>query len=360
MQPRTQPSISHARAQPHQLIEAAVISVVSREKEETFQLDLFVNEYWIDSRLAFDEAKWPFTNSLRIPPRFTPWLPDTFFFNALKCQAISDQSLTLQADGTVFWSRHQSCTFHSQFDLISFPFDSQILAVRRTSFSYTDSELLLNFLTYSGWRPDPQVDFTNSLWDFNYAFSNRSSLSFINTHSANAYLAVSRKSVSYILKMIMPMFMLTLLSTLSYAVDPGSPPARVAFSVALILSIVTFNSVVSQDLPKINYATLIDWYVWYCFLFVVSALGEYAWVNNLMVSKKYGAEFPFLVDDFAMWTAPYTWIIVNLWYWPLYNSAAVHVILAMVWATWIAMNLYRVFWWNRANGKRGLWEPTKQ
>lgn len=79
-----------------------------------------------------------------------------------------------------------------------------------------------------------------------------------------------------------------------------------------------------------------------------------------MMTKKYGAEFPYLVDDFSMWTAPFTWIIINLWYWPLYEAVAVHVVLAMVWSSWIAINLYRVFWWNRQNGKRGLWAPTKQ
>jgi hypothetical protein len=52
--------------------------------------------------------------------------------------------------------------------------------------------------------------------------------------------------------MILPMCLLVLLSSLSYAVDPSSPPARVGFSVALVLSIVTFNLVVSQDLPKVR------------------------------------------------------------------------------------------------------------
>lgn len=326
-------------------------------KEETFQLDLFVNEYWIDERLRFDGSEYESNNALRIPSKFTPWLPDTFFFNAIKCLPIQDSSLTLSADGTVFWSRHQSCTFHSPFNLQNFPFDEQILAVRRTSFSYTDDELLLRFLTVTGWRPDPQTDFTNSLWDFQYAFSNHTSLVFINTHSANAYLSVARRSTSYILKMILPLLLLVLLSSLSYAVDPGSPPARVGFSVALVLSIVTFNLVVSQDLPKINYATLLDWYVWVCFLFVVVALAEYAAVNNLVVSKRFGLNIPFLVDDFFMWTMPYTWLVFNICYWPLYNAVGLTVAIVTVWAGWMLLNAYRVHW-NHLNNKRGLWAPT--
>lgn len=158
--------------------------------------------------------------------------------------------------------------------------------------------------------------------------------------------------------MILPMFLLVLLSTLSYAVDPAAPPARVAFSVALILSIVTFNLVVSQDLPKINYATLLDWYVWYCFLFVVVSLGEYAAVNNLNVTKRYGPAVPYLIDDFCLWVAPFTWVITNVWYWPFYNSVGLTLFLVMVWSAWVLVNIYRVHW-NYHNNKRGLWEPTK-
>jgi len=327
-------------------------------KEETFQMDMFVHEYWQDPRLQYNESIWPLSNSLRVPSRYTPWLPDTFFFNAVKCLTVADSSLTLSPDGTVLWSRHQSCTFHSPFDLLNFPFDEQTIAVRRTSFSYTDDELVLKFVTPTGWRPDPQTDFMNSLWDFEYAFSNTTSLVFIDTHSANAYIRISRKSMNYVLKMILPMCLLVLLSSLSYAVDPSSPPARVGFSVALVLSIVTFNLVVSQDLPKINYATLLDWYVWCCFVFVVLALGEYAAVNNLIVSKRFGPALPYLVDDFAMWTMPQSWIIFNLCYWPLYNSVGLTLVLVVLWSAWMLLNVFRIRW-NHVNGKRGLWEPTK-
>ena len=57
------------------------------------------------------------------------------------------------------------------------------------------------------------------------------------------------------------MFIIVTLSTLTFWIDPGSPPARVGGTVTLVLSIVTFNLVVSQDLPKISYSTLLDLYV---------------------------------------------------------------------------------------------------
>lgn len=81
-------------------------------------------------------------------------------------------------------------------------------------------------------------------------------------------------------------------------------------------------------------------------------------VNNLFVSKLYGPEIPFLIDDFAMWTMPYVWILSNLWYWPFYNSVGLTCFFAICLGFWITVNGYRV-WWNYQNKKRGLWEPTK-
>lgn len=351
---------------PNNIVPPTVINLVIRinlllnvdNKEETFQVDMFVNEWWKDPRLMFDRTKWNLNESnaiLRFPSSYTPWLPDTFFFNAVKCTT-SDTSLSLKYDGTVYWSRHQTCTFHCDFDLLNFPFDRQTLPMKRTSFTYSSNELVLNFDTASGFRPDPKSNWQNSVWTLVRTYANESPLIFINTHSANTYLVVDRMWQNYAVKMILPLFMLVLISTMSYAIDPGAPPARVAFSVALILSIVTFNLIVSQGLPAINYATLLDWYVWYCFVYTVGALAEYAVVNNLIVTKRWGIELPYLVDDFFMWTMPFVWSMTNLWYWPFYNAVGLTVFLATCVGLWLAANAYRV-WWNFLNKKRGMWAP---
>lgn len=43
-----------------------------------------------------------------------------------------------------------------------------------------------------------------------------------------------------------------------------SPPARVGSSFTLVLAVVTFNVTVGNELPKLNYLTLMDWYVAFC------------------------------------------------------------------------------------------------
>ena len=155
----------------------------------------------------------------------------------------------------------------------------QTFDIRRSSYAYPQRELVLQPISDGPcFLPDPTIGFENSLWDLNGADCAGSSFLFRvgqdDYTQVTSNLYVQRKSENYIVKLITPMFIIVTLSTLTFWIDPGSPPARVGGTVTLVLSIVTFNLVVSQDLPKINYSTLLDWYVWKCFLFVVFAVGQ--------------------------------------------------------------------------------------
>ena len=235
-------------------------------RDEQFNVDLFVTEQWIDPRLAFPPYMWDTANNgaLRVPLT-RPWKPDTFFYNALSCTT-SDQLLTLIASGQLTWTRHLTCTIHDSFELQQFPFDSQTLPLRRLSFAYNMNELML-YTASPCFNPDPSVNYENSLWDLGQTadcsqgyLSFRSSQAPYSEVTANLY--VMRKYTNYVVKLILPMFIIVLLSTLTYWIDPMSAPARVGGTVTLVLSIVTFNLTVSNDLPKINYNTLLDWFVW--------------------------------------------------------------------------------------------------
>lgn len=170
---------------------------------------------------------------------------------------------------------------------------------------------------------------------------------------AQASLNVYRLTNSYVIKMIAPMFLLVFLSSLTYWIDPMSTPARIGFSVTLVLSIVTFNFTVSQDLPKINYPTLLDGYVWHSFLFVIGAVGEFAVVNNILVRKTFPAALATATDDFCQWSIGLIWVFSNLLFWPpIAPSIAGKVFIVLAMIAWITINVYRV-WWNFRHEKKG-------
>jgi hypothetical protein len=127
-------------------------------KNEQFSLDFFVRELWTDERLAFDERLWPDSlGALRIPASRPIWRPDTFFQNAVSC-ASSDNLLTLNATGKLNWSRHQTCVFNADFNLLEFPFESvmdtaaqletQIRARACSSGSRNKTQMLIRRFSY--------------------------------------------------------------------------------------------------------------------------------------------------------------------------------------------------------------------
>jgi len=205
-------------------------------KDETFALDFFVREVWTDPRLTFDDKLWPESmGALRIPPTQRIWRPDTFFLNAISC-ATSDALLTLTSNGTLTWSRHMTCTFHTDFDLRQFPFDSQTLSLQRLSYAYTANELIVQ-LANSCFLPDPMDNFENSLWTLQAAECSASNFLFrvgqTEYSQIQARLKVKRLFQNYIVKMIMPMFIIVFLSTLTFWIDASSPPARIGGTVTL-------------------------------------------------------------------------------------------------------------------------------
>lgn len=331
-------------------------SVSSRD--EQFNIDLFVTETWLDERLIFDQSMWDpsLLGALRVPLT-KPWKPDTFFYNALSC-VTSDQLLTLTYEGKMSWTRHLTCSVHDAFSLSNFPFDSQSLPLTRLSFAYNMNELSIVH-TDPCYSPDPSVNYQNSLWDLNGAATcSNGFLSFRSSQApysiVTATLNVKRKAQNYIVKLILPMFIIVLLSTLTYWIDPTSPPARIGATVTLVLSIVTFNITVSSDLPKINYSTLIDWFVWYCFIFVIFAVAEFATVHHILYTKIIPTKFAYLIDDFCAYTLPPVWCLTNLLAWPpvLGNSEAAYGFVLAITIGYIMINFYRTTW-NYSNDKRG-------
>lgn len=326
-------------------------------KNENFRVDLWVNEWWLDPRLAYDGNRWKDAledGKLRVPNGL-PWKPDTFFFNALSCTT-NDQVILLDPIGRLLWSRHQVCTFRSDFDLRLFPFDTQSLYFGRQSYSYPNTDLVIRTMLDGCYSPDPLTSFENSLWNLKNATCEDTEVYFRDFQPSysmtRALIVVERQSQNYVVKLILPMFVIVFVSTLSYFIDANAAPARVAFSITLVLSMVTFNWIVSADLPKINYSTLLDWYVWKCFLYAIVAVAEFAVVNHIVTSKKYDAIYGHLVDDFFQFTLAPVWIMGNIMFWPILDSAA-EAMVAIAMASWIGFNAYRVRW-NFFNQKRGM------
>lgn len=103
-----------------------------------------------------------------------------------------------------------------------------------------------------------------------------------------------------------------------------------------------------------NYSTLLDWYVWYCFMYVILSMAEFTVVSSLLQSKNTDPLLGELVDDFSQWTIGPVWLLTNLIFWPpLLGSDGARAFFWLLAFFWVGLNLYRVYW-NYGQKKKGF------
>lgn len=345
-------------------------------KSSSCQVDLFIRQTWLDPRLSWNLSQ--FDRTLRVPVA-NLWIPDLGFPGAIKCEPTRDESIVVFYSGDVLYSQHVQCQFAQSYALQDFPFDRNRLNFRLQSFIYNHAQLELS----SGTLSDDDVD--NAAVEPQNAGvepplstvtgSNRncfdsvrpqdqlvsSSFSFSSPSCVQAdvmwrpgrpkfssitfSIYAQRQAENYVTKLVLPLFLLTVLSTLTYWIDLHSPPARTGFSVTILLAVVTFNLLVGQDLPRISYNTLLDWYVMLCFGFTFVAVAEFALVNHLSTSvrwRPHGDGIALVIDDFCQWTMSPVVLLANLVFFPL--SPVLAVVAGIVLAGWVLFNVYRLGW----------------
>ncbi|KAI9330494.1 neurotransmitter-gated ion-channel ligand-binding domain-containing protein [Zopfochytrium polystomum] len=257
-------------------------------KNSVFTADVFLYQRWIDPRLKYTATS---AEPIHADYRYF-WRPDTFFYNSQDASEVLDSSFTIQPNGRVFFSQHFLTTLNANFTLQSFPFDDQDLNIIVAPFSY--GSLKLNFtLDGNGFNPFPNYTYSSALWPLQdwYVESGILYASGVNITATTAgtpyvlwSLNVKRDPTTYVIKYLLPLFFVTFASTLSYWVSPDAVPARVAFGVSLLVSVISLNFIASADLPKVNYITKMDVFIAFAFLFVFIALIEFAAIHYLKTS----------------------------------------------------------------------------
>ncbi|KAK5874920.1 hypothetical protein CesoFtcFv8_027463 [Champsocephalus esox] len=90
---------------------------------------------------------------------------------------------------------------------------------------------------------------------------------------------LKRKIGYFVIQTYMPCFMTVILSQVSFWLNRESVPARTVFGVTTVLTMTTLSISARNSLPKVAYATAMDWFIAVCYAFVFSALIEFATVN---------------------------------------------------------------------------------
>ncbi|KAG8004107.1 Gamma-aminobutyric acid receptor subunit beta-2, partial [Nibea albiflora] len=239
---------------------------------------------WVDERLKFEGP----TEILRLNNRMVDkiWTPDTFFRNSKK--SISHNTTTpnklfrIMQNGTVLYTMRLTISAECPMRLMDFPMDGHACPLRFGSYAYTSSEILFT------WRKGPVASVecpaeSMSLLQYDLVGQTLSSEIFkTNTGHYSVQVVhfhLQRKLGYYLIQTYIPLIMVVVLSQVSFWINKESVPARTVAGITTVLTMTTLSISARESLPKVAYATAMDWFIAVCFAFVASALVEFAAVN---------------------------------------------------------------------------------
>ncbi|XP_053129897.1 gamma-aminobutyric acid receptor subunit alpha-3 isoform X1 [Hemicordylus capensis] len=246
-----------------------------------YTIDVFFRQSWRDERLKFDGPMkvLPLNNLLASKI----WTPDTFFHNGKKSVAHNmttpNKLLRLVDNGTLLYTMrltiHAECPMH----LEDFPMDAHACPLKFGSYAYTETEVIYTWtlgkveVAEGGSRLN-QYDLLGHNVGRDSIDSSTGTYIVMTT-----YFHLKRKIGYFVIQTYLPCIMTVILSQVSFWLNRESVPARTVFGVTTVLTMTTLSISARNSLPKVAYATAMDWFIAVCYAFVFSALIEFAAVN---------------------------------------------------------------------------------
>uniref|UniRef100_A0A671Y5F3 Gamma-aminobutyric acid receptor subunit alpha-2 n=1 Tax=Sparus aurata TaxID=8175 RepID=A0A671Y5F3_SPAAU len=249
-----------------------------------YTIDVFFRQSWKDERLKFHGPMniLPLNNLMASKI----WTPDTFFHNGKKSVAhnmtMPNKLLRIKDDGTLLYTMrltvHAECPMH----LEDFPMDFHSCPLKFGSYAYTISEV-----TYAWTRNasdsvvvEGESSRLNQYDLLGQTVGQETIKSSTGEYTVmTAHFHLKRKIGYFVIQTYLPCIMTVILSQVSFWLNRESVPARTVFGVTTVLTMTTLSISARNSLPKVAYATAMDWFIAVCYAFVFSALIEFATVN---------------------------------------------------------------------------------
>jgi hypothetical protein len=181
-------------------------------------------------------------------------------------------------------------TVSTDYNLRKFPFDSQIALVIWEPLSFEVQRIrLADDLAADGVSKESYV--TLSEWDIqdvNAATTVRQGgnedLSFPR-HTFK--MTIKRNSGFYLFKVFFPLLLITVISWTIFWINPNTAfVPQMTVGMFSILTAITFNLTITNSLPRVPYATLLDGYITTCYLFFFASILSVVYIHVQITRQK--------------------------------------------------------------------------
>ncbi|XP_043913550.1 gamma-aminobutyric acid receptor subunit alpha-3-like [Protopterus annectens] len=249
-----------------------------------YTIDVFFRQSWSDERLKFvgPIKTLPLNNLLASKI----WTPDTFFHNGKKSVAHNmttpNKLLRLRDNGTLLYTMRLTIHAECPMQLEDFPMDVHACPLKFGSYAYTKSEV--SYVWMNGKERSVEVAKDGSRLNQYDLMGHeadtqliKSSTGKYNTFLLNYHLAM--KIGHFFIDTYVPCIMTVILGSICFWMNRIRILLKTIFGVTTVLTMTTLSISARNSLPKVAYATAMDWFIAVCYAFVFSALIEFAAVN---------------------------------------------------------------------------------
>ncbi|XP_044273962.1 gamma-aminobutyric acid receptor subunit alpha-4 [Varanus komodoensis] len=274
--------------------------------EMEYTMDVFFRQTWEDKRLKYDgPIEILRLNNLMVTK---VWTPDTFFRNGKKSvshnMTAPNKLFRIMRNGTILYTMRLTISAECPMRLVDFPMDGHACPLKFGSYAYPKSEMIYTWT--KGPKNSVEVpEESSSLVQYDLLGHTASTDTVKSITGEYVVMTVHfhlrRKMGYFMIQTYIPCIMTVILSQVSFWINKESVPARTVFGITTVLTMTTLSISARHSLPKVSYATAMDWFIAVCFAFVFSALIEFAAVNyftNVQTEKakrkavKSAPEFP--------------------------------------------------------------------
>ncbi|KAG5845310.1 hypothetical protein ANANG_G00137440 [Anguilla anguilla] len=252
--------------------------------EMEYTMDVFFRQTWVDRRLRYEgPVEILRLNNLMVTK---VWTPDTFFRNGKKSVAHNmtapNKLFRIMKNGTILYTMRLTISAECPMRLVDFPMDGHACPLKFGSYAYPKTEMIYT------WTKGPQHSVevppeSSSLVQYDLigqTVSSETVKSITGEYVVmTVYFHLKRKMGYFMIQTYIPCIMTVILSQVSFWINKESVPARTVFGITTVLTMTTLSISARHSLPKVSYATAMDWFIAVCFAFVFSALIEFAAVN---------------------------------------------------------------------------------
>uniref|UniRef100_A0A5S6R6A5 Neurotransmitter-gated ion-channel ligand-binding domain-containing protein n=1 Tax=Trichuris muris TaxID=70415 RepID=A0A5S6R6A5_TRIMR len=260
------------------------ISSVS-ELTSDFEMDIYINEMWLDPTLRFDSlnpCKQNITLTREIFDKL--WTPNSCFMNS-KMASIHNSPfrnifLMVYSNGTVWTNYRVKVKGPCNMDLSSFPLDAQNCSLIYQSFNYNSDEVRMRWGKSKVIPPNH-----TSLPDFDLVDVTTTQEIHISPAGVWDELYVTftfqRRYIWYILQAYIPTYLTIFISWVSFTLGPYAIPARTMLGVNSLLAMIMMFGNIMRNLPRVSYVKAIDVWMLACMTFNFCSLLELAIIGYL-------------------------------------------------------------------------------